>query len=134
MASAGSTIRLQSEHLPPGLETGDAQGALRGDWPPAAAEAPKVQVYSRHPVVFGTGNILNCYVEGFHPPKISITLLKNGEPMQNVEYSDMSFSDNWTFQRLVYAPFTPSKDDEYTCKVEHITLTEPQIFKWDPEY
>uniref|UniRef100_A0A8B9NXN2 Beta-2-microglobulin n=1 Tax=Apteryx owenii TaxID=8824 RepID=A0A8B9NXN2_APTOW len=99
-----------------------------------AKEAPKVQVYSRHPVVFGTRNILNCYVEGFHPPKISITLLKNGEPMQNVEYSDMSFSDNWTFQRLVYAPFTPNKDDEYTCKVDHITLTEPQIFKWDPEY
>ncbi|XP_068814865.1 beta-2-microglobulin [Struthio camelus] len=99
-----------------------------------AAVAPKVQVYSRHPVEFGSSNILNCYVEGFHPPKIDITLLKNGEPMPEVKYSDMSFSDNWTFQRLVYAPFTPSKDDDYACRVEHVTLAEPQTFRWDPEY
>ncbi|XP_062439608.1 beta-2-microglobulin [Rhea pennata] len=97
-------------------------------------QAPTVQVYSRYPVKLGTENVLNCYVEGFHPPKIDITLLKNGEPMPGVKYSDMSFSDNWTFQRLVYAPFTPTKYDDYTCRVNHVALPEPQTFKWDPEY
>ncbi|XP_025971914.1 beta-2-microglobulin [Dromaius novaehollandiae] len=99
-----------------------------------AKEAPKVQVYSRYPVEFGTKNFLNCYVEGFHPPKINITLLKNGEPMPDVKYSDMSFSDNWTFQCLVSAPFIPREDDDYTCRVAHVTLPEPQTFKWDPEF
>lgn len=94
------------------------------------AAAPKVQVYSRHPATAGTENILNCYVEGFHPPKIDIALLKNGEPMKDVKYNDMSFGDDWTFQRLVYAPFTPTKSDVYTCRVDHEAFTEPQSFRW----
>lgn len=87
-------------------------------------------MYSRHPVTAGSENVLNCYVEGFHPPKIDITLLKNGEPMKNVKYSDMSFNDDWTFHRLVYATFTPTKSDVYTCRVDHEAFTEPQSFRW----
>ncbi|XP_010225938.1 PREDICTED: beta-2-microglobulin, partial [Tinamus guttatus] len=99
-----------------------------------AKQAPKVQVYSRHPVTFGDTNVLNCYAEGFHPPKINITLLQDGKPMANVQYSDMSFSDNWTFRRLAYATFVPTKSGVYTCRVEHVALTEPQTFKWDPDF
>lgn len=94
------------------------------------AAAPKVQVYSRHPATAGTENVLNCYVEGFHPPKIDIALLKNGEPMKDVKYNDMSFGDDWTFQRLVYATFTPSKSDVYTCRVDHEAFEGPQSFRW----
>nr|ACI66734.2 Beta-2-microglobulin precursor [Salmo salar] len=39
---------------------------------------PKVQVYSRNPGNFGDKNTLICHVTGFHPPDISIQLLKNG--------------------------------------------------------
>uniref|UniRef100_A0A8C7IJN0 Beta-2-microglobulin n=1 Tax=Oncorhynchus kisutch TaxID=8019 RepID=A0A8C7IJN0_ONCKI len=39
---------------------------------------PKVQVYSRNPGNFGDKNTLICHVSGFHPPDISIQLLKNG--------------------------------------------------------
>ncbi|XP_068552296.1 beta-2-microglobulin [Anas acuta] len=99
-----------------------------------AKAAPKVQVYSRHPATAGTENILNCYVEGFHPPKIDIALLKNGEPMKDVKYNDMSFGDDWTFQRLVYAPFTPTKSDVYTCRVNHEAFAEPQSFRWEPDF
>ncbi|XP_072201501.1 beta-2-microglobulin [Excalfactoria chinensis] len=95
---------------------------------------PKVQVYSRFPASAGTKNVFNCFASGFHPPKISITLLKDGVPMEGVQYADMSFNDDWSFQRLVYADFTPSRDARYTCKVEHETLKEPLIYKWDPEF
>ncbi|XP_042680409.1 beta-2-microglobulin [Centrocercus urophasianus] len=95
---------------------------------------PKVQVYSRFPASAGTKNVLNCFASGFHPPKISITLMKDGVPMEGAQYSDMSFNDDWSFQRLVYADFTPSSDAVYTCKVEHETLKEPQVYKWDPEF
>uniref|UniRef100_A0A6Q2Z0K5 Immunoglobulin C1-set domain-containing protein n=1 Tax=Esox lucius TaxID=8010 RepID=A0A6Q2Z0K5_ESOLU len=40
---------------------------------------PKVQVYSRNPGNFGEKNVLICHVSGFHPPDISIQLLKNEE-------------------------------------------------------
>ncbi|RAM39375.1 hypothetical protein DOZ52_29625, partial [Enterobacter hormaechei] len=39
---------------------------------------PKVQVYSRNPGEYGKANVLICYVSGFHPPDITIQLLKNG--------------------------------------------------------
>nr|BAD22698.1 beta-2 microglobulin [Gallus gallus] len=99
-----------------------------------AGVTPKVQVYSRFPASVGAKNVLNCFVEGFHPPRITITLMKDGVPMEGAQYSDMSFKDDWTFQRLVHADFTPSSEAVYTCKVEHETFKEPQVFKWDPEF
>ncbi|XP_010084369.1 PREDICTED: beta-2-microglobulin, partial [Pterocles gutturalis] len=82
----------------------------------------------------GEENTLNCFVSGFHPPKIDISLLKNGEPMSGVKYADMSFNDKWYFQRLVYAPFTPQKGDVYVCRVAHSAFREPQSFRWDPDF
>ncbi|KFP48107.1 Beta-2-microglobulin, partial [Cathartes aura] len=93
-------------------------------------EAPKVEVYSRKDVALGEENVLNCFVSGFHPPKIDITLLKNGEPMSGVKYADMSFNEKWYFERLVYVPFTPKKDDVYVCRVAHAAFREPQSFRW----
>ncbi|KAM9515438.1 beta-2-microglobulin [Guaruba guarouba] len=99
-----------------------------------ADEAPKVDVYSRDLVTMGKENTLNCFVSGFYPPKIEISLLKNGEPMNNVKYTDLSFNDKWYFQRLVYAPFTPQKGDIYVCRVAHSTFEEPQSFQWDADF
>ncbi|NXP11286.1 B2MG protein, partial [Thinocorus orbignyianus] len=96
----------------------------------AADEAPKVEVYARKRAVVGEENILNCFVSGFHPPKIDITLLKNGEPMSGVKYADMSFNEKWYFQRLVYVPFTPQKGDVYACRVVHSALPGPQVYQW----
>ncbi|XP_009893867.1 PREDICTED: beta-2-microglobulin [Charadrius vociferus] len=99
-----------------------------------ADEAPKVEVYSRKRAVQGEENVLNCFVSGFHPPKIDISILKNGEPMSDVKYADMSFNDKWYFQRLVYVPFTPRKGDVYACKVAHSTFREPQVFQWEADF
>ncbi|XP_042660013.1 beta-2-microglobulin [Tyto alba] len=97
-------------------------------------EPPKVEVYSRSHASDGQQNTLNCFVSGFHPPKIEITLLKNGEPMSGVKYADMTFDDKWAFQRLVYAPFTPQKGDVYVCRVAHSAFREPQSFRWDSDF
>ncbi|NWR49890.1 B2MG protein, partial [Regulus satrapa] len=96
----------------------------------AAGEAPKVEVYARSRAVEGKENTLHCFVTGFHPPKIDIELLKNGEPIADVKYGDLSFNEKWQFQRLVYAPFTPTRDDIFTCRVAHSTMAEPGVFKW----
>ncbi|NXI99623.1 B2MG protein, partial [Psophia crepitans] len=96
----------------------------------AADEAPKVEVYSRQRAAEGEKNTLNCFVSGFHPPKIDIALLKNGEPMSDVQYADMSFNNKWQFERLVYAPFTPRRGDIYVCRVTHSAFPEPQSFRW----
>ncbi|XP_053128473.1 beta-2-microglobulin [Hemicordylus capensis] len=100
----------------------------------ANPRSPQVQVYSRHPVEIGKPNIVNCYVDKFHPPKINITLLKNDQPLENMKMSDLSFGSDWAFNRLAYAEVTPDGKTEFKCKVEHSTLQQPKIVKWDQEY
>ncbi|XP_020864883.1 beta-2-microglobulin [Phascolarctos cinereus] len=99
----------------------------------AITSSPKVQVYSRHPPDSDKDNYVNCFVSGFHPPQISIDLLKNGQKIEKVEMSDLSFSNDWTFHRLVSAPFDPKSEHDYACKVSHSTLEAPKVVKWDPE-
>ncbi|XP_043842074.1 beta-2-microglobulin [Dromiciops gliroides] len=99
----------------------------------AITSPPKVQVYSRYPKDSGKSNYLNCYVSGFHPPQITIELLKDGKPMEKIELSDLSFSNDWTFNRLATAPFDPNTKSEYICKVTHSTLKDPKVVKWDPD-
>uniref|UniRef100_A0A670ZDG4 Beta-2-microglobulin n=1 Tax=Pseudonaja textilis TaxID=8673 RepID=A0A670ZDG4_PSETE len=91
---------------------------------------PKVQVYSRHPESIGKENTLHCFVEGFHPPKINVTLLKNNVEIPGVQRSDLSFKEDWTFQLLAHVSVVPNGKDEYLCRVEHQAFREPQIVKW----
>ncbi|KAM4766159.1 beta-2-microglobulin [Cyanocitta cristata] len=100
----------------------------------AAAEPPKVEVYARSRAEEGKQNTLHCFVTGFHPPNIDIELLKNGEPISGVTYGDLSFNDKWQFQRLVYVPFIPTRGDTFACRVAHSTMTEPRIYRWEPDF
>ncbi|KAI2573978.1 B2M isoform 3 [Pan troglodytes] len=79
----------------------------------AIQRTPKIQVYSRHPA------------------DIEVDLLKNGERIEKVEHSDLSFSKDWSFYLLYYTEFTPTEKDEYACRVNHVTLSQPKIVKWD---
>nr|XP_009934190.1 PREDICTED: beta-2-microglobulin [Opisthocomus hoazin] len=97
-------------------------------------QAPEVEVYARNRAVDGEENTLNCFVSGFYPASIDIALLRNGEPMIGVQYGDMSFNDKWYFQRLVHAPFVPHRGDIYVCRVTHSAFTEPQSFRWEPDF
>ncbi|XP_027513532.1 beta-2-microglobulin [Corapipo altera] len=100
----------------------------------AADQAPKVEVYARARAKEGEANTLHCFITGFHPPKIEVELLKNGEPMTGVQYGDLSFNEKWQFQRLVYVPFTPTRGDTFACRVEHSTMSEPRIYRWEPDF
>ncbi|XP_038187184.1 beta-2-microglobulin [Arvicola amphibius] len=99
----------------------------------AIQRPPQVQVYTRHPVENGKQNYLNCYVSQFHPPQIEIELLKNGEKMDKVELSDLSFNKDWSFYLLAHAEFVPNSKDKYACRVRHTTLKEPKVINWDPD-
>ncbi|OBS68400.1 hypothetical protein A6R68_03054 [Neotoma lepida] len=96
----------------------------------AIERTPQVQVYTRHPPEDGKPNFLNCYVSQFHPPHIDIELLKNGEKIEKVEYSDLSFNKDWSFYLLAHTEFIPSSTDQYACRVTHTTLKEPKVVTW----
>uniref|UniRef100_A0A3Q0RBV0 Beta-2-microglobulin n=1 Tax=Amphilophus citrinellus TaxID=61819 RepID=A0A3Q0RBV0_AMPCI len=92
--------------------------------------APKVMVYSRNPGEYGKDNVIICHVSGFHPPDITITLLKNGVEIPNAKQTDLVFKQDWHFHLTKHASFTPREGESYTCKVTHGSH-EPKIYKWE---
>ncbi|XP_072529204.1 beta-2-microglobulin-like [Salminus brasiliensis] len=92
---------------------------------------PKVQVYSYGPGEFGKENVLICHVSGFHPPDISIELLKNGVEIPNAKQTDLAFEKGWMFHLTRSVPFTPQKNEEYTCRVKHMARSKD--FTWEAD-
>ncbi len=90
---------------------------------------PKVQVYSRNPGEYGKKNTLICYVSGFHPPDITIKLLKNGQEIDGSHQTDLAFEQGWQFHLTKYVDFTPQAGEEYTCRVRHMNNIE-KSFTW----
>lgn len=89
---------------------------------------PKVQVYSHFPGEYGKDNTLICHVSGFHPPDISIELLKDGVPVPDTKQTDLAFEKGWQFHLTKSAPFKPEKGETYTCKVRHTTEVNSYIW------
>ncbi|XP_026182372.1 beta-2-microglobulin-like [Mastacembelus armatus] len=91
---------------------------------------PKVQVYSQKPGEFGAKNTLICHVTNFHPPDITITLLKNGVEIPGATQTDLAFESNWHFHLTKHVDFTPEKDEKFSCKVTHGQST--NTYAWEP--
>lgn len=89
---------------------------------------PKTQVYSRNPGEYGKENVLICHVSDFHPPDITITLLKNGEELPDAKQTDLVFNQDWHFHLTKHVTFTPKEGEKYTCKVTHGQDT--KIYGW----
>ncbi|KAG7497673.1 beta-2 microglobulin [Solea senegalensis] len=80
---------------------------------------PKVQVYSEKPGKYGDDNMLICHVSDFHPPDISIQLLKNGQVIPNAEQTDLAFNGNWHFHLTQNVAFKPQEGEMYLCRITH---------------
>ncbi|XP_046878447.1 beta-2-microglobulin-like [Hypomesus transpacificus] len=92
---------------------------------------PKVQVYGHNPGKYGTPNTLICHVSGFHPPDISIQLMRNGVEIPNAKQTDLAFEKGWKFHLTKSVDFTPQEEDKFICKVRH--LTKEQDYMWEPD-
>ncbi|XP_056102845.1 beta-2-microglobulin, like [Rhinichthys klamathensis goyatoka] len=93
---------------------------------------PKVQVYSRNPGEYGKANVLICYVSGFHPPDITIKLLKNGVEIPDSKQTDLAFEEGWKFHLTRHVDFNPQSGESYTCSVSHMGK-DPKLFTWEPD-
>lgn len=81
---------------------------------------PKVQVYTQTPGEVGKANMLMCHITGFHPPQISIDLLRNGHILSGGLQTDLVFEGNWLYRLTKYVSFTPAEGDTYACRVTHM--------------
>ncbi|KAI4897648.1 hypothetical protein NFI96_025734 [Prochilodus magdalenae] len=97
----------------------------------AKTSEPKVQVYSYSPGEFGKENVLICHVSGFHPPDISIELLKNGVEIPGAKQTDLAFEQGWKFHLTRSVSFTPEKNEDYFCRVRHMNTAKD--FMWEAD-
>lgn len=67
-------------------------------------------------------------MSGFHPPDISIELMKNGQVIPNAQQTDLAFEKGWQFHLTKSVSFTPEKSDEYSCSVRHMDTTKKIVW------
>ncbi|XP_072884086.1 beta-2-microglobulin-like [Hemitrygon akajei] len=101
---------------------------------PPPNEIGELYLYSEKPVVFGEVNTLTCFVSGFFPPAIIVTLQKNKKPASGkVNSSHLSYGKDWRFQVLHNTYIQPADGDIYSCRVLHNISKEEKVIYWEPE-
>ncbi|XP_059805594.1 H-2 class II histocompatibility antigen, A-Q beta chain-like [Hypanus sabinus] len=97
-------------------------------------EIGELFLYSEKPAVIGEVNTLTCFVSGFFPPTVIVTLQKNEQPVSGeVNSSHLSFGKDWRFQVLHYTYIQPADGDIYSCRVLHNITKEERVIYWEPE-
>ncbi|KAM6182557.1 HLA class II histocompatibility antigen, DP alpha 1 chain [Erethizon dorsatum] len=100
----------------------------------ASSDPPEVTVFPKEPVELGEPNVLICHVDKFFPPVLSVTWLRNGQPVTSgVSESIFLPRTDYSFHKFHYLTFLPNTEDVYDCKVEHWGLDEPYLKHWEPQ-
>ncbi|XP_068611681.1 beta-2-microglobulin-like [Brachionichthys hirsutus] len=92
---------------------------------------PKVQVYSRLPAEWEKANTFICHASGFHPPEITIELLRDGEELLGANQSDLAFEENWHYHLTKHVLFSPSEGQVYACRVTHMGRPYTHVLETD---
>nr|XP_029508586.1 H-2 class II histocompatibility antigen, I-E beta chain-like [Oncorhynchus nerka] len=81
----------------------------------------------RHPAM------LMCSAYDFYPKPIRVTWLRDGrEVKSDVTSTEELANGDWYYQIHSHLEYTPKSGEKISCMVEHISLTEPMMYHWDP--
>ncbi|OCT67839.1 hypothetical protein XELAEV_18039143mg, partial [Xenopus laevis] len=95
---------------------------------------PNVKIVNRKTLDLEHENLITCLVDGFFPPMIKVTWLKNGiEEGEQVTSSELLQNGDWTFEIHVMLETTIKHGDTFTCRVEHSSLQQPVSVNWEPD-
>ncbi|XP_045078817.1 DLA class II histocompatibility antigen, DR-1 beta chain [Coregonus clupeaformis] len=81
----------------------------------------------RHPAM------LMCSAYDFYPKPIRVTWLRDGQEVKSdVTSTEELANGDWYYQIHSNLEYTPKSGEKISCMVEHISLTEPMMYHWDP--
>ncbi|CAI5677796.1 unnamed protein product [Oreochromis niloticus] len=95
------------------------------DFPPEQDVPSAVMIYTRDEVEFGENNTLICHVTGFYPAPVNVSWTKNGQKVTGSSINVPYPNKDGTFTQISRVQFTPQLGDIYSCKVQHLALTQP---------
>ncbi|XP_075117033.1 class I histocompatibility antigen, F10 alpha chain-like [Leptodactylus fuscus] len=77
---------------------------------------------------------LHCLVYGFHPRAVDVKWKKNGiDDVPSYETTHVLPNPDGTYQVRVTVEVIPIEGDTYSCYVDHSSLEEPLLVKWEPK-
>ncbi|KAI1886078.1 hypothetical protein AGOR_G00210320 [Albula goreensis] len=86
-----------------------------------------VSASSKHPAM------LVCSAYDFYPRGIKVTWLRDGrEVTDDVTTTDELSNGDWFYQIHSQLEYTPRSGETIACKVEHASLPQGKVVKWDP--
>nr|NP_001120081.1 uncharacterized protein LOC100145090 precursor [Xenopus tropicalis]AAI58521.1 LOC100145090 protein [Xenopus tropicalis] len=95
---------------------------------------PNVKIVNTKTLDLEHENLITCFVDGFFPPMIKVTWLKNGiEEGEQVTSSELLPNGDWAFEIHVMLETTIKHGDSFTCRVEHSSLQQPMSVNWEPD-
>ncbi|RXN12271.1 MHC class I antigen [Labeo rohita] len=104
-----------------------------GDQELSMYSPPEVDVFAKRCTSDKTKVKLTCFATGFYPKDVTLIIRKYRTPLHEgeVESSGIRPNDDGSFQLKKSTIIQEDEKAEYDCFVNHITLKEPVITKWD---
>ncbi|XP_069800389.1 class I histocompatibility antigen, F10 alpha chain-like isoform X4 [Dendropsophus ebraccatus] len=76
---------------------------------------------------------LHCQAYGFHPKPVDVKWMKNEEDdLPAYQTTQTLPNPDGTYQIRVSAEVIPKEGDSYSCYVDHSSLEEPLLVRWEP--
>ncbi|CAH2314430.1 MHC class Ia alpha antigen [Pelobates cultripes] len=76
---------------------------------------------------------LHCHVYGFYPRAVDVNWERNGIEIPSDEAKQILPNTDGTYQIRATVEVQPVKGESYACHVDHSSLKEPLIVKWEPK-
>ncbi|XP_073417381.1 major histocompatibility complex class I-related gene protein-like isoform X2 [Dendrobates tinctorius] len=74
---------------------------------------------------------LHCQVYGFHPRPVDVKWMNGEDEVHSYETTNVLPNPDGTYQIRVSVEVTPKDGDSYSCYVDHSSLEEPLLTKWE---
>ncbi|KAM4642213.1 class I histocompatibility antigen, F10 alpha chain-like [Discoglossus pictus] len=92
--------------------------------------SPKVKISSQESVSLIK---LYCHVYGFYPREVDVKWVKNGvDDVYSEDAKQILPNPDGTYQIRIAVEVTPREGDTYSCHVDHRSLEEILVVKWEP--
>ncbi|XP_059411571.1 beta-2-microglobulin-like [Carassius carassius] len=96
--------------------------------------SPKIRVFAMKALDDQHKPVLTCLATGFYPRDIELNIRCNQTVLKAQTFTEIRPNDDGSFQMSASVEIERNLRGSYDCLVNHSSLTEPVLAKWDGTY